>query len=156
MEWAKKESEKSKETSISRVNAWLHVSLCKDVYTFNVCWLWKECIARLITIIFAKLKIFMFLKDFYWSIVALQCCASFYCTAKWISYRYTHIPSFLFLSHLGHHGALSRVPEVMQYLLICCLWEEGGGEMNGKLGLTYIHCDTVYKIEGQFLIHLFY
>ena len=88
MEWAKKESEKSKETSISRVNAWLHVSLCKDVYTFNVCWLWKECIARLITIIFAKLptlslKIFMFLKDFYWSIVAFQCCASFYRTAKW-------------------------------------------------------------------------
>ena len=30
-----------------------------------------------------------------WSIVPLQCCASFYCTAKWISYTYTSIFSFL-------------------------------------------------------------
>ena len=35
------------------------------------------------------------LKKIYWSIVALQCCASFCYTAKWISYMYTHIPSFL-------------------------------------------------------------
>ena len=32
---------------------------------------------------------------FYWSIVDLQCCVSFRCTAKWISYTYTHIYSFL-------------------------------------------------------------
>ena len=37
--------------------------------------------------------------NFYWSIDALQCCVNFYCTAKWISYisyTYTHIPSFLY------------------------------------------------------------
>ena len=33
--------------------------------------------------------------NFYWSIVALQCCATFYCIAKWISFTYTYIPSFL-------------------------------------------------------------
>ena len=49
-------------------------------------------------------------KNFYWSIVALQCRVSFYCTAKWISYAYPHIPSLGFLYHLGHHRALSRVP----------------------------------------------
>ena len=36
----------------------------------------------------------IFLINFYWSIVALQCCVSFYRTAKWISYTYTYIPSF--------------------------------------------------------------
>ena len=33
--------------------------------------------------------------NFYWSIVALKRCVGFHCTAKWISYRYTYIPSLL-------------------------------------------------------------
>ena len=35
-----------------------------------------------------------FKKNFYWSIVDLQCCVSFRCTAKWINYTYTYIHSF--------------------------------------------------------------
>ena len=37
------------------------------------------------------LKIF-----FYWNIVDLQCCVSFWCMAKLISYTYTGIHSFTF------------------------------------------------------------
>ena len=40
--------------------------------------------------------------NFYWSIVALQCCVSSYCRAKWISHTCTYIPSFGFHSFSGH------------------------------------------------------
>ena len=33
--------------------------------------------------------------NIYWSTVALKCCVGFHCTAKWISYTYTYIPSLL-------------------------------------------------------------
>ena len=49
--------------------------------------------------------------NFYWSIVALQCCISFYCRAKLISCTHTLFPLFFgFPSHLGCHKALNGVP----------------------------------------------
>ena len=38
---------------------------------------------------------FYFILNFYWSMAALQCYVSFCCTAMWISYTDTSIPSFL-------------------------------------------------------------
>ena len=46
-------------------------------------WLWKG----------QGLPLFFF--SFYWSMVDLQCCVTFYCTAKWLNYTYTYIHSFL-------------------------------------------------------------
>ena len=34
---------------------------------------------------------------FYWSIIALQCCVSFFHTTKWVSYTCTYIPTVLSL-----------------------------------------------------------
>ena len=40
------------------------------------------------------------LKKFYWSMIDIQCCVNFYCTAKWFSFTYIYIP-FYILFHYG-------------------------------------------------------
>ena len=70
-----------------------NVSLLCSSCSFFLQWLWK---IETVWFLSSKFLHGFFLKiNFYWSIVALQCCASFYCIAKWISFTYTYIPSFL-------------------------------------------------------------
>ena len=58
------------------------------------------------SVIYSKrdgIYMYMYVYNFYWSLVALQCCLSFCYTAN-ESALHIHI------SPLCHHGALSRVP----------------------------------------------
>ena len=54
----------------------------------------------------------IFLNLFYSSIVDLQCCVNFYCTAKWFSYIYTHLLHILF-----HYG----LSQDIEYSSLCCI-----------------------------------
>jgi len=51
-----------------------------------------------------------FKTNFYWCVVALQCCVRFCCAVKWISCVYACIDLCIVPSWLGHHRAPSRVP----------------------------------------------
>ena len=56
---------------------------------------------------------------FYWSVVDLQCCVSFRCTAKWMSYTCIH----LFFSHIDHYRVLSGVPcAIQQFFSLCFMY----------------------------------
>ena len=67
--------------------------------------------------------VLLFLKIiFYQCIVVLQCCVNFYLTAKQISHVYVSPPCSVVPSHLGHHGASSRVPCAVQQILISYLF----------------------------------
>ena len=60
-------------------------------------------------------------KTFYWSIVDLQYCISFRCTAKWFSYTYIYLSTFFFFRFFDHKSH-SRFRCAVQQVLFSYLF----------------------------------
>ena len=54
---------------------------------------------------------------FYWSIDDLQCCISFRCTAKWISYTYSYIHFMVFLLDTSPIEMIKSIIVLMTFTL---------------------------------------
>ena len=109
-----------------RILEWVVFSLDKiDVNVFFQslirCWI-NHLLGPSLGLCFVLL-FFLFFVFFscYWSVFALQCCVSFLCKAKWISYIYIYIYhlSFGFPFHLGHHRAWVEFPLLYSRLFGC-------------------------------------
>ena len=89
----------------SSVSLLLIIHTCTPVDIYTRVYEWGVCLASRGTYkSFSKI-------NFYWSIIALQCGVSFYCTTERISHTYPYILSLFGLpSQSGHHRALAEFP----------------------------------------------
>ena len=92
---------------------------------------------------------------FYWRIVALQYCVSFFCIAKGISCIYAHILFFRFPSCLGHHRAMSSLVIICDESLLAdhLLYEGPGIVVNFPSSVQFSHSvlsDSLQPHELQY------
>ena len=90
---------------------WLELYISKTLSLFYLFFTYTKLVFS--SFLFSKTWKFLI---FYWSLIALRCCVSFCCTAMWISYLYTYIPSRLSLppsphpTPVGHHRHWAEPP----------------------------------------------
>ena len=75
----------------------VNVSVCFCISMIGRSQWWRLC------------KTLFFFNVFYWSIVDLQCCVSFWYLAKWFSYAYIYTFFFRFFSIMLYHRILNIV-----------------------------------------------
>ena len=69
----------------------------------------RRCVIQVIEDVVGKIHALFTFKIFYWSILDLQCSASFRCSAKSITVRIQISTLLWILFHIGHYRVLSRV-----------------------------------------------
>ena len=79
------------------------------IFSKDVLLVWSLA-ARVTSLLMLYFCLFIY---FYWSIVDLQCCVSFRCTAKWFSFIYIYILFSRFFSIIGYNKILNIVPCAM-------------------------------------------
>ena len=94
-----------------------------------------------------------FKKNLYWSIIAFQCCVSFSCITKWISYMYTYIPisppSCISLTpSLSHHSRWSQSTELIS------LCDAAASHSLSILHLVVCICHCYSLTSSQLTLHL--
>ena len=77
----------------------------------------------------------LFFFNFYWSVV---CCATFCCSAQWISHTYTYVHSFVDSTPILIHSLDFRVYHyTWPYIPVLGICDDGG---HGREGRDVIQC----------------
>ena len=81
--------------------------------------------------------------NFYWTTDASPCCVRFFCTAKWISYMHTYLPSFLnFLPFRSPQNAEERSP--------CCI----GGSHSSSIYTSVLSSPSSHPPRSPWYPHV--
>ena len=96
---------KTKDEVLHTISCW-YVSIHTDIYIYDIyrVYIGYIYIYRLYIVSSIELK-----KFFSWSIVDLQCCVNYCCTAKWFSYTYIYILFLILFSIMVYDRIFTNI-----------------------------------------------